>query len=132
MVEDKRLALLLCGGEKDDKISNAPRSCFLQLGTLSTLSADVSSVIKGDFDASVDASVSHLVTGWVPLMDSSLKDSVIINATANASYEQVEVGQGSRVKRDELRNSNVCKLEWYSSVAVAADCADLRCLRSLK
>lgn len=62
-----------------------------KLGGSSTLSADVSSVIKEDFTASVDANVAHLVTGWTPLMDSSLKGSVVLNATTNASYEQLEV-----------------------------------------
>ena len=61
------------------------------LGGSNTLSADVSSVIRGDFDASVEANVAHLVSGWTPLMDSSLKGSVVLNATTNASYEQIEV-----------------------------------------
>lgn len=62
-----------------------------KLGGSSTLSTDVSSVIKEDFSASVEENVAHLVTGWTPLMDSSLKGSVVLNATADASYEQVEV-----------------------------------------
>lgn len=75
------------------KVSDLTHSCSLfQLGASSTLATDVSSVAREDFDASVDATVAHLVSGWVPLMDSSLKDSLVINATANSSYEQVEVG----------------------------------------
>lgn len=66
-------------------------SFLMQLGGSSTLSTDVSSVTKEDFDSSIEASVAHLVTGWTPLMDSSLKGSVVLNATTNASYEQVEV-----------------------------------------
>lgn len=66
-------------------------SFFLQLGGSSTLSMDVSSVIRDDYDASLAANVAHVVTGWTPLMDSSLKGSVVLNATANSSYEQVEV-----------------------------------------
>ncbi len=53
--------------------------------------------------------MAHLVTGWVPLMDSSLKDSVVVNATANASYEQVEV----RTRQEGSRNSNVCNFGSY-------------------
>lgn len=65
---------------------------LLQLGALDTLSVDISGVIRDDFDASIEANVTHLVTGWNPLMDSSLKGSAIINASATSSYEQLEVG----------------------------------------
>lgn len=71
---------------------------FLQLGSSSTLSADVSSVTRDDFDASVEANVTHLVTGWMPLMDSSLKGSVVVNASANSSYEQLEVQYAAKSK----------------------------------
>lgn len=63
----------------------------VQLGASSTLSTDVSSVVRDDFDASVEANVTHLVTGWMSLMDSSVKGSAVLNASANASYEQYEV-----------------------------------------
>lgn len=66
-------------------------SFCLQLGALSTLSTDVSSVIRDDFDASIEAGVTHLVTGWLPLMDSSLKGSAVFNASTNSSHEQYEV-----------------------------------------
>lgn len=64
---------------------------FSQLGASSTLSVDVSSVTRDDFDASVESNVIHLVSGWLPLMDSSLKGSVVFNASINSSYEQLEV-----------------------------------------
>lgn len=68
-------------------------SHVLQLGASSTLSTDVSSVIRDDYDASIEANVTHLVSGWMSLMDSSLKGSAVLNASANASYEQYEVRQ---------------------------------------
>lgn len=52
---------------------------------------DASSVTRDDFDASVESNVTHLVSGWLPLMDSSLKGSVVVNASTNSSYEQLEV-----------------------------------------
>ena len=66
-------------------------SNWLQLSVLNTLSADVSGIERNDFDASVETNVTHLVTGWAPLMDSSLKASAVINASVNTSYEQYEV-----------------------------------------
>ena len=75
---------------------------FLQLGTSDTLSVDVSSIVRDDFDASVEASVSQLVSGWTPLLDSSLKGSAVVNASANASYEQYEVGHNRLCEETEI------------------------------
>lgn len=67
------------------------RVCVVQLGGVEVLSADVSGITRDDFDASVEANVTQLVAGWAPLMDSSLKGSVVMNASVNGSYEQYEV-----------------------------------------
>lgn len=64
---------------------------FLQLGTSDALSVDVSGIVRDDFDASVESSVIQLVAGWTPLLDSSLKGSAVVNASANSSYEEYEV-----------------------------------------
>lgn len=53
---------------------------------------DVSGIVRDDFDASVEANVIQLVAGWTPLLDSSLKGSAVVNASANSSYEEYEVG----------------------------------------
>lgn len=64
---------------------------MVQLGGVDVLSADVSGITRDDFDASVEANVTQLVAGWTPLMDSSLKGSVVINASVSGSYEHYEV-----------------------------------------
>lgn len=60
------------------------------------ISIDASSIMSTDFDASVDAKVTQLVTGWTPLMDSTLKGSAVINASANASLEHFVVSTPPR------------------------------------
>lgn len=62
----------------------------IQLGNLDALSADISGIVRDDFHASVKVNVTHLVAGWTPLLDSSLKGSATIPASKNSSYEQYE------------------------------------------
>lgn len=74
-----------------NRVTLCYRASPLQLSTIDILSVDKSAVTRSDFTASVEGNVTQLVTGWTPLFDSSLKDSAVVEALVNSSYQQHEV-----------------------------------------